>query len=81
MATEFEKPRDDLLTLPVQSRASLAQSLIESLDDAVDENAEILWLEEIGRRDFEIRARPANLKPVGQVLHWSRKPDYWKTKR
>lgn len=40
MATEFEKLKDDLLTLPVESRASLAHALIESLDDAVDDDAE-----------------------------------------
>ena len=72
MATEFEKLRDDLPTLPVESRASLAQSLIERLDDAVDQNAEMLWLKEIGRRDSEIRAGTANLKPVDQVLREAR---------
>jgi Putative addiction module component. len=72
MATEFERLRDDLLTLPVDSRASLAQALIKSLDDSVDVNAESLWLEEIRRRDAEIRSGTAKLKPAEQVLREAR---------
>jgi hypothetical protein len=73
MATEFERLRDDLLTLPVDSRASLAQALIKSLDDSVDVNAESLWLEEIRRRDAEIRSGTAKLKPAEQVLREARR--------
>jgi hypothetical protein len=73
MATEFERLRDDLLTLPVDSRASLAQALIKSLDDSVDVNAESLWLEEIRRRDGEIRSGTAKLKPAEQVLREARR--------
>jgi hypothetical protein len=72
MATEFERLRDDLLTLPVESRASLAHALIESLDEAADEDAESLWFEEIRRRDAEIRAGTAKLKPAEQVLREAR---------
>lgn len=72
MITEFEKLRDDLLTLPLESRASLAHSLIESLDDTIDEDAESLWLEEIRRRDAEIRSGTAKLKPAEQVLSEAR---------
>lgn len=72
MATEFEKLRDDLLTLPLESRASLAHSLIESLDDTVDADAESLWLEEIRQRDAEIRSGTAKLKPADQVLREAR---------
>ena len=72
MATEFERLRDDLLTLPVESRASLAHALIESLDEVADEDAESLWFEEIRRRDAEIRAGTAKLKPAEQVLREAR---------
>jgi hypothetical protein len=72
MATEFERLKDDLLTLPVESRASLAHALIESLDDAPDEEAESLWFDEIRRRDAGIRAGAANLKPAEQVLREAR---------
>ena len=72
MATEFEKLKGDLLTLPVESRASLAHALIESLDDVVDDDAESLWMDEIRRRDAEIRAGTAKLKPLDQVLSEAR---------
>ena len=72
MATELERLRDDLLALPVDSRASLAHALIESLDDSVDDDAESLWLEEIRRRDAEIRSGTAKLKPADQVLREAR---------
>ena len=36
MPTELDKIKDELLALPIQSRASLAQSLIESLDEFID---------------------------------------------
>ena len=72
MATEFEKLKGDLLTLPVESRASLAHALIESLDDVVDDDAESLWMDEIRRRDAEIRAGTAKLKPLDQVLREAR---------
>ena len=38
------------LALPDKERADLAGSLIDSLDDTVDENAEAAWQEEIVRR-------------------------------
>ena len=72
MATEFEKLKGDLLTLPLESRASLVHALIESLDDAVDDDAESLWMEEIRRRDAEILAGTARLKPLDQVLREAR---------
>ena len=73
MATELEQLKEDLLALPPQSRASLAQALIESLDEGYDEDAETLWLEEIKRRDDEIRSGRAVLKPADQVLRDTRK--------
>ena len=50
----------------------MAHALIESLDDSVDDDAESLWMEEIRRRDAEIRAGTAKLKPVDQVLREAR---------
>ena len=58
----------DLLALPLEMRASLARKLIQSLDDHVDADAEARWEEEIRRRDAEIRAGKAVLKPVDQVV-------------
>ena len=40
----------DALALPAKARAALIDSLIESLDDIVDEGAEEAWRREIERR-------------------------------
>ena len=45
------------LTLPDKERADMAGTLIDSLDQTVDENAEAVWQEEIARRLEEVRAR------------------------
>jgi len=44
------------LALPDKERADLAGSLIDSLDDTVDENAEAAWQEEVVRRLHEVRS-------------------------
>ena len=59
MAGEFERLREDVLNLRIESRASLADILTESLDGTLDEDAATLWLEEIGRRDAQFRAGSA----------------------
>ena len=41
-------------------------------DETIDSNAESLWMEEIRRRDAQIRAGTANLKPLKQVLREAR---------
>lgn len=41
---------EEALKLSPEARAALATSLLESLDEAVDEGAEAAWAEEIGRR-------------------------------
>ena len=72
MAAEFEQLKNDLLMLPIESRASLARTLIQSLDESTDDQAESLWLEEVLRRDAEIRAGTAKLKPAEQALQEAR---------
>jgi len=44
------------LALPDKERADLAGSLIDSLDDTVNENAEAAWQEEIGRRLEDVQS-------------------------
>jgi len=39
-----------VLALPVEARAALAGSLLDTLDDAVDEDVEASWEKEIARR-------------------------------
>jgi putative addiction module component (TIGR02574 family) len=50
------------LALPVEARAALASSLLESLDDQVDPAAEEEWNKEIARRIQEIDS--GKVKPL-----------------
>jgi putative addiction module component (TIGR02574 family) len=58
-ATELLKKA---LSLPVEERADLAGSLIESLDNAEDDSVAAAWDQEIARRMAEIDSR--KVKPV-----------------
>jgi putative addiction module component (TIGR02574 family) len=69
---ELEKLQADLLDLPFNSRATLARALIESLDEASDQDSETLWVDEIRRRDENLRSGKASARPVDEVLRDAR---------
>ncbi|MGO9085856.1 MAG: addiction module protein [Candidatus Sulfotelmatobacter sp.] len=50
------------LALPVEARAALASSLLDSLDDTVDAAAEEEWNKEIARRIAELDS--GKVKPI-----------------
>ena len=52
----------DALALPPGARAALAGSLIDSLDDEVDEGAEAAWEAEITRRLEQLNS--GKVKPI-----------------
>ena len=54
MATDPVKLLEEALKLPAEARAALAASLLESLDDGVDEDAEAAWAAEVTRRLHEL---------------------------
>jgi putative addiction module component (TIGR02574 family) len=56
MMQEAQELLKKALALPDKERADLAGTLIQSLDDTVDENAEAAWQEEIVRRLEEVRS-------------------------
>jgi putative addiction module component (TIGR02574 family) len=56
MMQEAQELLKKALALPDKERADMAGSLIDSLDDTVDENADAAWQEEIARRLEEVRA-------------------------
>lgn len=56
MSSDAAKLLEEALKLPVEARAALAGSLLESLDDAVDEDVEQAWALEIARRLEEIKS-------------------------
>jgi putative addiction module component (TIGR02574 family) len=61
------------LALPDKERADLAGSLIESLDDTIDEDAEAAWQEEILRRLEEVRSGKVKTTPWNDVRQKGRK--------
>lgn len=54
MSTNPTKLLEEALKLPTEARAALAGSLLDSLDDTVDPNAEADWDVEIARRLKEV---------------------------
>ena len=50
MTPDPSKLLEEALKLSPEARAALATSLLESLDEAVDEGAEAAWAEEIAER-------------------------------
>lgn len=50
MKPSHKKVLQEALRLPAEARAALAGHLLESLDGAVDEDAEAAWSKEIARR-------------------------------
>ena len=50
MIPDPSKLLEEALKLSPEARAALATSLLESLDEAVDEGAEAAWAEEIAKR-------------------------------
>jgi|HubBroStandDraft_4_1064222.scaffolds.fasta_scaffold59983_2 putative addiction module component (TIGR02574 family) len=54
MTPEVSKLLEQALSLSVEEREALADSLISNLDGKVDEGANAAWEEEIGRRVAEL---------------------------
>jgi len=55
------------LALPTDARAALAGSLLDSLDETVDESAEAEWEKEIVRRMEELKAGTVKTVPWTEV--------------
>lgn len=62
MNEEISELLKKAMALPPAARAALAGSLLESLDEAVDEGAEAAWQKEIARRMQELDS--GRVKPV-----------------
>jgi putative addiction module component (TIGR02574 family) len=62
MNEEISELLKKALALPPAARAALAGSLLESLDETVDEGAEAAWQKEIARRMQELDS--GKVKPV-----------------
>ncbi len=57
----------EALKLPAEARAALAGSLLDSLDDTIDDDAEHAWEIEIARRIEEIDEGRAELIPWSEA--------------
>jgi putative addiction module component (TIGR02574 family) len=62
MSPEISELLQKALGLPPEARAALADCLLESLDDTVDEGAEEEWNKEIARRIAELDS--GKVKPI-----------------
>jgi putative addiction module component (TIGR02574 family) len=57
----------EALALPSEERATLAASLLDSLEADIDEDAEAAWATEIHRRLAELDCRAVNTVPWAEV--------------
>lgn len=64
----------EALELPPEARAALAGSLLDSLDEDVDEGAEAAWDAEIGRRLRDLDEGRAKLIPWAEARRRLSKP-------
>jgi putative addiction module component (TIGR02574 family) len=75
MGTSPQQIETDALGLPVNERARLARRLIESLDEEIEDPAEVerAWETEIQRRLDEYRAGKAQTTPATDVFSEARR--------
>lgn len=66
----------DALALPPEGRAALADSLLESLDQEIDDGAEQAWLDEIQKRLREIDTGAVAMLPWEEAERrlWAKVP-------
>jgi putative addiction module component (TIGR02574 family) len=67
MAREAAEILEDALALPAEARAALIDSLLDSLDCQVDEDAEERWKAEILERLKQLDERAVRLVPWAEV--------------
>ena len=62
-AEHLSKILEAALKLPPEARAAIAGSLIDSLDEAIDEEVEAAWAEEIAQRVKDLDSGKAKTIP------------------
>jgi putative addiction module component (TIGR02574 family) len=68
MKPSLEKVAEDVLSLPHESRAYLAERLLESLDETEDFSVNPAWLAEVKRRLREIDDATVKGMPADEVF-------------
>lgn len=72
MSIALKKVEDDALKLSARSRARLAESLIRSLEETTEPEADREWLVEIERRSVELKSGKVSGVPAGKVFKKAR---------
>jgi len=67
MTSDASKLLEEALKLPLEVRAALAGSLLDSLDETVDEDLEQAWALEIARRLEEIQSGKVRAVPWAEA--------------
>lgn len=68
MSPELDELLKRAMAVPPEDRAAMANSLLESLDETEEEDAEAAWDDEIKRRVDDIRSGRVKTIPGEQVL-------------
>lgn len=68
MSPELDELLKRAMALPPEDRAAMANSLLDSLDETEDEDAEAAWGDEIKRRVDDIRSGQVKTIPGEEVL-------------
>ena len=63
-----EQLTEEMLALPSEARALLADRLVVSLDPAEDDNVRLLWASEVRRRREEIRSGKVKTVPGDEAF-------------
>lgn len=72
MAMNVQDLEAEVLRLDPRERARLAERLLRSLEALSDEENETLWVEEAERREAEIDAGTARVRPAEEALQEAR---------
>lgn len=73
MTDDFKEIEDSALKLDKRQRATLANSLFQSIHGAVDSEIETAWLNEIEKRKLSLETGEASLHPITDVLQEARR--------
>ncbi len=66
--TNLDKLKTELMALPIEERAWLAKSLIESLDDYKDSDIDKCWQEEVDSRYDDIKLGKVTCRQAKDVV-------------
>lgn len=69
MSLKFEELESEILGLPANSRALLAEKILASLDELPPEETEQLWIDEAERRLDEVIAGTSESVPAREALN------------